>query len=400
MKKAIFLIISVLLFSCNRRNVFKIKKIELPQNGTEIVNAANKAGFEVFSKLADSSEESNIMFSPLSLNIPLTIVYNGANGNTKTEIGDFLAIGDYSLSDINNTYETIIEELIKVDSKTKMSIANSLWVNQNYSIKSDFKKTVSSKYFATVDNLDFSSPKSLNTINDWVSDNTHGKIKKILDNLSPSEFLVLVNALYFQSKWHYKFPKANTENLRFYLADSSYINVPTMQSESNNYKMATVNNCVIVELPYSQGNFVMDLIKPDYGANFENCIDVLNDWQNVVSNLTNAQVQVSLPKFEFKKTYDLIPLLKEKFPDAFGSSADFSNLSEYATYISKVIQKTYVKTDEDGTTAAAATGIGMGLTSDMETLINYDVPFIFIIREVTTGSVMFVGKVSDPRDME
>lgn len=396
MKKTL-LIVPLLLFACNRADVFKIDTIDLPQNGTEIVKSANNAGFVVFNELADSSENSNIMFSPLSLNIPLTMIYNGANADTKTQIADFLGISDYSVSDVNDTYETIMKKFPKVDRKTDLSIANSLWVNQNYSIKQDFKDVVSKKYKATVENMDFTDPKTVTTINDWVDKNTKGKITNILDNFKKEDLLVLINALYFHSEWHYKFPKENTKDYDFYLSDSTKIQVPTMFSEANKYKMATNNNCVIVEMPYSQGNYVMDLIKPDYGAYFDNCLEVLDDWDNVVSNLTEANIEISVPKFEFTKSYDLLDMLRTKFPDAFNKNADFSNLTEDSCYISKVIQKTYVKTDEEGTTAAAATLWGMEATAVEPVVINYDVPFIFIIREVTTGTIMFIGKVADPR---
>ncbi|MEA3451629.1 MAG: serpin family protein, partial [Bacteroidota bacterium] len=217
---------------------------------------------------------------------------------------------------------------------------------------------------------------------------------KIVDVLDMD--LLIVNTLYFKGQWHTKFEKDLTTDRDFYLSDSSKIQVPTMELEDT-IRFATAEKYIIVELPYSQGNFVMDLILPQNDNTTDSILDILPTLNSMTKELTIAQITIHLPKFEFYYSNNqLAGIIDNKMPLAFTDLADFSKMVTPGVFIDKVIQKTYIKTDEEGTEAVAATGFSFLPTSAIPTEINFDRPFIFIIREVSTNTVMFVGKVADP----
>jgi len=376
--------------------MLNVKKINLPANGTQIINGSNNLGFEIFKDIenAETDENTNIMYSPLSLNSVLLMAYNGATGSTADEIINILELNGINITDINNTYDTINSIFPIIDKEIILNIANSVWADNNYTIKSDFSSKVQKHYKAEVQNLDFSNSASLNTINNWIKDATNDKITKIVDNLDMN--LLLANVLYFKGKWHFEFDKNKTQDKDFYLPDSTKITVPTMEMEDT-IKFATAEKYYLVELPYAQGNFVMDLILPQNGNSTDSIINILPNFNQMIDDLTLAEITILLPKFEFYYQSDsLTNIMKRKIPTAFSLSANFSNMINVDSYLDKIIQKTYIKTDEEGTEAVAATGFSLMPTSLPPSYIIFDRPFIFIIREVSTNTIMFIGKVANP----
>lgn len=397
MKKNLFLILVIpIIFSCNKAKLLDVKNIDLPIQGKDIVEGANNYGFDVFKNIVDteSDQTKNIMFSPLSLNSVFSMLYNGAKGTTANEMQTALGLTKIELLNLNETYKVINVEFPKVNKDIELNIANSIWADNGLSFNSNFLTNMQDYYNAEIKNLDFSNANSLSTINDWVKTQTKGKIEKIVDDLD-FEF-ILINALYFKGQWHYKFDKSLTQNKDFYLADSSKISVPMMQFEDT-IRFATSEKYIIAELPYSDGNFVMDLILPQNDNTTDSIVNILPNFSEMIKDLTSAEIQIYLPRFEFKYQSDkLTDIVKAKMPTAFSPNADFSGMFDISAQLSKVIQKTYIKTDEEGTTAVAVTAV-TGITSaGPPSEINFNRPFIFIIREVSTNTVMFVGRVSNP----
>lgn len=395
-----FLLITILLFSCNKTKLLNVKTIDLPSQGKDIVEGANNYGFEVFKKIVDSESDQtkNIMYSPLSLNSVFSMLYNGAKGTTSNEMQTALGLDNVELLNLNETYKVINNEFPKVNKDIDLNIANSIWGDNSQSFNSDFSTKMQDYFKAEIQNLDFSDANSLSTINDWVKNQTKGKIEKIVNQLDFN--FILINALYFKGQWHYKFDKSLTQNKDFYLADSSKILAPMMQFKDT-IRFATSEKYIIAELPYSEGNFVMDLILPQNDNTTDSIISILQNFSDMAKDLTLAEIKIYLPRFEFKYQSDkLTDIIKEKMPTAFGSNADFSGMLNTSAQLSKVIQKTYIKTDEDGTTAVAVSSISGATSAEPPAEIHFNKPFIFIIREVSTNTVMFIGKVSNPNKSE
>lgn len=405
MYKKLFLILIVilpLLGSCQKnKGQIDPKKIELPTNGYRVVEANNTFGIDIFSKINTISPNQNLMFSPLSLHIAMSMAYNGTCKQTSVEIQNALKLNDISLEDINKCYKTIIKELVRVDKKVTFSVANSFWFDKNFSVQNEYKENLEENYYAEVQNIDFSSPSTVNTINNWCSEQTKGKIDKIIDKLSNNEVAALLNALYFNGKWYNKFDKNNTQNLDFNLSDKSKIKVPTMQQQ-NDFKAQVYETFTAVELPYGQGNFVIDLFLPAENKTIADVLDSLANFKNIFNSFVTCNVNIFLPKFEYKSDFDLISILKTLgINEAFGDNADFCKISNSQQIkISKVKQKTYIKLDEEGTEAAAVTHVGFELTAvqpNQYLEVHFDRPFLYLIREVTTNTILFIGTVANPQ---
>lgn len=397
--KLIYIIFAVLfLFACNK-NKFEVKNISLPTGGNQVVIASNAFGINTFSEiLKNTANDENIMFSPLSLHLALSMAINGAQNQTSTEMKNTMQLQNLTLQQINDCYKTLIEQLVSVDKKVTFTIANSMWYDLNFVVKSDFQTNLQNYYFAQVQGLNFSSVYAAKTVNDWVNDKTNGKIDKIVDSFNPDEVLELINALYFDGKWHYRFETSKTTDEDFHLADSTIVKVPTMQQKQV-FKMENTEKFTAVELPYGQGNFVIDLFLPTEGYTVTDVADSLKNFENIVKDLTDVELTIHLPKFEYKSTFGLNDLLTSMgMPTAFSDSADFGNISTEPIKITQVLQKTYIKLDEQGTQAAAVTSITFGMTSaPCEPVeIYFNKPFVYAIREVSTNTILFVGKIANP----
>ncbi len=394
---SIFIIVFLFSFSCNKRNEIDVKNIDLPEKGDKIVESVNTFGLNVFSEIVETENpETNIIISPLSLNIALSMVYNGADGQTSEEMKNVLEYQNLTIDEINDCYYLLIDQLQSVDRKVELSIANLLMIDENFYVSSDFFKTLHKKYYAEAENADFSDPETVDDINKWVDKQTKGKIEYIIKKFSANEVLAILNAIYFKGKWHYDFDKNNTSPQDFMLPDSSIIQVETMTQEKS-LKTGYSEYFTAVELPYSQGNFVMDLFIPNEGYSIDKVLDTLQNFNQIVNDFTEQEIQLYLPKFDFEYEINFNDLLKSMgMENAFTDSADFSKISEGLLFITRVLQKSYIKLDEKGTEAASITFIGMGKTAVPFNVVKFNRPFIYIIREVSTNTIIFAGRVSKP----
>ncbi len=393
-----FISLLILLFSCNRNNEIDVKNIELPEKGDKIVESVNTFGLNVFSEIVETENpETNIIISPLSLNIALSMVYNGADGQTSEEMKNVLEYQNLTIDEINDCYYLLIDQLQSVDRKVELSIANSLWIDNKLPVYAEFLNTLQKKYYAEAENIDFSDPETVGEINKWVKKQTNRKIKKIIND-TKGDKMALLNAIYFEGKWHFDFDKSNTSPQDFMLPDSSIIEVETMMQKKS-LKKGYSEYYKAVELPYGQGNFVMDLFVPNEGYSIANILDTLQNFNQIINDFTQQQVEVYLPKFELDYKITLNQVLKTiGMEKAFDQSANFNKISEKDLFISRVLQKSYIKVDEKGTEAASVTYVGLTETAlpDFST-VKFNRPFIYIIREVSTNTIIFTGRVSDPR---
>jgi serpin B len=286
-----------------------------------------------------------------------------------------------------------------VDPDVKLALANAVFYRQDFPFKAPYLEAMNKSFDAEISGLDFSVPSALETINGWASDNTNGKIPKVLNEINPMAVMFLMNALYFKGTWTYQFKPENTGDGTFYLEDGSGITVD-MMSEKIGVKSYYNTNYQAIELPYGSKNFAMIIILPDIslGQYLEEFGP--DDWEAITSTIDSAVVleekDIFLPKFKFEYEKKLNEQLKALgMTDAFIENiADLSGISDSQLYVDFVKQNTFIELNEEGTEAATVTTIGINYTSVNEFIVNK--PFIFAIRERTTNTLLFIGKVEKP----
>jgi len=400
------LIIAIFFSSCEKQNTepdLTPKVIELTTAATQAISSSNDFGIELFTKVA-LEEQTNLMLSPLSASTALTMLLNGCGGNTYSQLKTTLRYpAGQSIGDINSAYKSLVDQLLKADPKVKLALANAIFYRKGFVVKNPFLTTMGTDYKAEIEALDFTLPSALTTINKWASDNTNGKIPKVLDEISPQAVMFLMNALYFKGDWSYQFDKSQTSDRPFTPDNGQTSNVSTMNGEVG-AKVVYGNTYKAIEMPYGRTNFTMIVIVPDNDLKTFNGTFNGDLWNNITSGFDNKEefgkVIVFFPKFKFSYEKYLNDQLKSMgMLDAFDPYvADLSGISDAPIFVSFVKQNTFVEVDETGTEAAAVTTIGIELTSmpPQPTQFVIDKSFIFAIRERTTNTLMFIGQVIKP----
>jgi len=405
MKRIISLIyLTLVLFACSKTAIEpKVSDLTPTDKSAKIIAADNQFGFELFKKVnASLVEPKNTMISSLSVSLALAMVYNGAEGNTKSQMKDILHKANLTPDDINQSYKDLVASLISHDPKVELSISNAIYYRNTFNIKDNFITTNQNYYQAEVAPLDFTNTtETLNTVNDWVKTKTNGKIDKIIEQVKPEDVMYLLNAIYFNGEWTYRFDPSLTMDLPFTKEDKTVVPVPTMTIE-NPFNYYRDDNFKLLEMPYGSGKYSMLVFLPETGKTSDDVISMLNP-ENIngwLLKMTEQKKKVYLPKFEFKFDDSLVDELSALgMTDAFSvMQANFSGISDAAKlYISEVMHKTYIKVDEHGTEAAAISGITIGITAiGPDDSFRADHPFVFAIREKDTQAILFIGKVMNP----
>lgn len=378
-------------------------KIELRGSEAEMVKSDQQFAIDFFANVFNEEAaelDKNFMISPLSLSMALAMTWNGADGETKAVMQKVLKLDGYTDQEVNEYYEKLREALLKTDPSTKLAIANSIWTNKNIKIKDDFIRLNNEYFNSTVESVDFSDANSVKLMNKWAADNTNNLITHVLDKTNPNALMYLMNALYFKGIWTSEFNSRNTSSKPFYSEDGQTKNVDMMHQKSS-FNYNENQTMQIVELPYGNQAFSMIVLLPKEGNKLADVTQELqnsNSWGNLVSGLRSTQVDLYLPKFKTEYSRVLNDVLEKMgMGIAFEpGAADFSRMTDADAFISFVEQFTYINTDEVGTEAAAVTVVGIELTSyqpDRTATFNANRPFIYIIRENSTGSILFMGAV-------
>jgi serine protease inhibitor len=371
----------------------------------EVIDSANRFAFDLFKpNLTGSKGSENIMISPFSITSALSMTLNGAAGETFDAIKKTLGHEDKTLEQINKTYLKLMTEMVPVDSRVTLEIANSVWVEKRLTVKQPFITALQTWYKAEARSIDATDPDAVDIVNGWIADKTHDKIQNMLDNLDPNLAMLLINAIYFNGKWRYAFDKANTLDEPFYVTPASPKSVPMMHL-TENLKAVKYNNLTLAEIPYGQGNFTMLVVLPDENVSTKDVAEGLTPslWQQWIGMLDDNthKVDLSMPRFKYKYKRllndDLIGL---GMGIAFSDFADFSNISDQGIKITRVLHQSFIENNEEGTEAAAVTVVEFGATSVNPTpqvvTVTLDHPFLYFIRETSTGTILFMGRVSDP----
>lgn len=379
------------------------KEIALTAKSAQVIGNSNAFGIELFAKTV-AEENKNLMLSPLSASTALTMLLNGCGGNTYTQLKATLNYpDDMTISEVNEAYKSLVGQLLSADSKVKIVLANAIFYGKGFEVKPPFLSTMDTDFNAHIQGLDFGLPSALTTINGWASDNTFGKIPKVLNEISSDAVMFLMNALYFKGNWSYQFDKSLTQDSPFTLDSGNTVNVPTMQGEVGT-KIVHGTGYSAVEMPYGRTNFTMVVIVPNGTLASFNTGFTGDVWKSITSTI-DAHTEygttvVFLPKFKF--SYEKVlndQLTSMGMVDAFSSvAANLSGISDRSIYVSFVKQNTFVDVNEEGTEAAAVTTIGVyDMASPGPTVFRVDKPFVFTIRERTTNTLLFIGQVTDPR---
>ncbi|GAB5537151.1 MAG: serpin family protein [Rubricoccaceae bacterium] len=378
--------------------------ITLSSEAEAAVAQSNDFGVRLFDLTAADRDE-NLMLSPLSASVALTMLLNGSDGDTYTQIRDMLGYSpDQDLDAINAGYQSLRSQLLEADPQVQLALANAVFYRDTFgpSIQPTFLETMRTSFDARIDGLDFADQTaSLAEINGWASDNTNGKIPEVLDQLDPALVMLLMNALYFKGDWTTQFDEDDTQDLPFTLSDGSTPQVPTMTGHIE-ARYLERDGYTAVELPYGRRNFSMIVAVPD--ESLGDFVDELatGGWTDLTDGLgtddTWRTVIVSLPRFTFENDENLNEELQALgMTNAFTGRADLTRIANHLR-VDFVKQNTFVEVNEEGTEAAAVTTIGIELTSaPSHPIFRADRPFVFAIRERTTNTLLFIGQVTDPR---
>lgn len=380
------------------------RSIPFPDEAHQVITAQNQFGFRLFNLVNRADQtNSNKMISPLSIFMDLSMVYNGAAGQTRQAMKEALQLSNIDANMLNKTNQALLINLPGADPTVTIDMANSIWYKNNLDPLPSFLKVNQNYYQAEITGADFSAPQTVDRINNWVAKSTQQKITSILDHIEPSEVMFLLNAVYFNGKWTQSFDPAHTQKAAFHTAGQETKQVPFMYKESK-YNYGQNDSLQVIELPYGSGSFSMYVLLPDENNKADALIASLNttSFAQITSGMDSSKVRLYLPKWEADYAIDnLIPELTQMgMGIAFENNADFTRMyKSNQAQISQVVHKTYIKVDEEGTEAAAVTSTGMQTTAlrpDYPPVMNVNRPFVYIITEKNSGSILFLGEVNDP----
>jgi len=421
MKKALpFLLIAIMLFglvACTQpvssevlqSNKQRVTSPVVPQDELEtLVDGDSAFAFDLYQALRE--DDGNLFYSPYSISLALAMTYAGARGETEEQMANTLHF-ILPQNQLHSAFNSLDLELGRRGQDAKedgegfrLHIVNAIWGQKDFEFLSEFLDLLAENYGAGLRILDFmkAPEQSRITINEWVSDQTEERIKDLIPQGLINTFtrLVLTNAIYFNAAWQHPFEENATNDGLFHLLDGGEVTVPMMrQAESFGY--AEGDGYQVVELPYDGGELSMVILLPSLGQ-FELFEESINAQRvdDIMKNLNTREVALTMPKFESESSFNLKEMLTAMgMPVAFTDSADFSGMTGYRDLcIAEVVHKAFVSVDEAGTEAAAATAVVMRPTAmPVEPVeVTIDHPFIFLIRDIETGTILFVGRVVNP----
>jgi serpin B len=383
-----------------------------------VVKGNNQFALDLYGKLRE--EEGNLFFSPYSISTALALAFAGARGRTESQMADVLHFpvdinpnGDTStlVSDrrlFADTFGRIVADLNErgEEGGYELTIANALWLQEGYEFLDEFLELIKNNYDGQLNEVDFiaATEKTRKTINTWIEDKTNDKIKELIKPgvLDSMTRLVLTNAVYFKGNWARQFKEDKTKDAPFTLASGQKVDVPIM-NQTAEFNYLETEHFQALELPYVDEELSLIVLLPRDFNGLDELEKTLNaeNLSKWLSGLRKSEVVVSIPKFKTTSQFSLASVLKSMgMVDAFTDAADFSGMNGGRDLsISAVIHKAYVDINEEGTEAAAATAVTIRLTSMGPTptpVFRADHPFLFLIRDNLSGSILFIGRQMNP----
>jgi len=377
-----------------------------PADETKLATANNGFAFNLLKQLAHDQPAANIFISPYSAATVLQMVGNGAGGQTKAEMQQVLGTTGLSADAESAANHAIAQSLNGANTNVILTTANAIWYRAGAAVRPDFLARNRQFFGATVDALNFADPHCVDVINTWASDQTRGKIPRIVDDSitqSPPE-MFLANAVYFKGKWADPFQASDTHDRPFHLRGGGQKTIPMMtQSKTFTYRHGTGYQAV--RLPYEGDNLAMYVFLPETNSSPEKLLAILNGdkWQRVTKpGFAEKEGTLVLPKFKLEYSVELkAPLKALGMKTAFDQvAADFSGIAPQL-FISDALQKTFVEVKEEGTEAAAVTGfqlqtVGIHMPPPDPFRMIVDRPFLFLIEDRQTATILFMGVIFAP----
>ena len=380
--------------------------VAIPQ---ETADANNSFAVEFYRQVYSSKDHAgkNLFFSPTSMHVAFSALYEGAREDTATQMEDVFGFDPDTQARHDKTGR-LLASLNRDDPHATLDMANALWVAKQYGLYESYIDTLRNVYLAHVENVEFPG-EGVDKINQWASDNTNGKIKEVLkqNDVSHLTLAVITNAIYFKGTWLAQFPEDLTEEDDFWTGTDNVRADFMEMGEAAVFNYARSDGAQVLQLPYKGDRLSMLIILPDDRDGIKDLedslsADLVRKWQD---GLQETEIEISIPKFEMKTNYDLTdPLAGMGMPNAFSkAAANLTGVADITTlpgniYVSKAVQDAYVKVNEEGTEAAAVTTIVMAVESEPPPPPRFvaDHPFIFLIQDDESGAVLFMGKVMDP----
>jgi serpin B len=363
-----------------------------------VLEASNRFAFRLAGELLPVGPGENLFFSPLSASMALGMTLNGAGGATFDQMREVLGFEGLGQSAINEGYRDLIELLVGLDPSVRFEIGNSIWQELGFPVEPDFLDRVEDHFGAEVEEVDFGDASTLERINGWVDEATEGTIEQIFSALPVNVVMVLLNAIYFKGDWTVPFDEDFTSIGDFHRSDGSTVPTDLMMRDDTVAYVAT-ERFQAVDLPYGGGAFSMTVILPAEGVSPEELVQELDEdaWQGWLGGLFTTRVALTLPSFELEWEAKLNEALETLgMVDAFDPGrADFTRLTPGGgVWIDLVKQKAFVRVDEKGTEASAATAVV--IVQSAPPSVRVDRPFLFVVRERLSGTILFMGIVNDP----
>ena len=377
----------------------------------DIVKANNDLGMKMFSKLAAAEAGKNMMISPLSISIAMAMSTNGASGENLEEMKEVLGFGEMELGDVNEQFMHLIASLVAADKDLVLDIANSVWMREEFSldVKAAFTDVLKDFYDAEI----FAEGFTVENINAWVSEKTNGKIDEIVKEIGEDVVMYLINAIYFKAAWTTAFNEENTYEGTFTLSDGTESTADFMhfvETEDVPEFLAYSSDCgdkdgfAVIRIPYGRDVFAFYGIVPNYGneSNIDDFIAKIAEkgFDHYYSLITPmSDFPLELPKFKFEYEKSLVEIFKEfGMEKAFVEGGPFHNIADapHDPIISDIKHKTFIEVNESGTEAAAVTSVEYS-DGAMPGGFYANRPFVFVIRDDRTGSILFIGKVENPK---
>jgi len=367
------------------------------------VAAADTAfGLALLRQLNRAAPGRNVFFSPFGISDALTLALDGASGSTRYDMAAALGVGTMAPEQINRADGLLLSSLARADPRGDVSVANALWAGKGAGFSPSFADHGRRFYAAHVQALDFNAPGAADTINAWVKDSTRGKIDRLV---SPTDVVgataVLTNAVYFQGKWQTPFLKSATKPGPFTLEAGATKTLP-MMALTETLPYLDTPKFQAAALPYGNGRLSLYVFLPKTGHDLDGFVGSLNagTWEGWVAAMNPARVNLTLPRFKVDYTATLSPTLTALgMGSAFTPAADFTPMGLRGSFLSAVIHRAILEMDEEGTVAAAATGLTFGLggaAPPVTVIMRVDHPFFCAIRDNVTGAVLFAGLIRDP----
>ena len=409
LKAPVLLFGVVLLFACvpdGERSPLEPNLRTLQEHEIKTVNASSDFAVDLFHQLSKSNQV-NQFYSPYSIHVAVSMAMNGNEGEALEEYLDVLRFDGQTVEEANQGAKELTEFLLQVDPKVRMAIANAIWYRQDYQVKVPFRAMAEEYYNAEVAGIDVLNPTSVDIINGWIEQQTHGLIKDMLDKVPSDAVMYLVNAIYYKADWKYQFDQSKTTEEPFYISPEQSVPMDMMSvKEAATVRAFQGQGFQYLEIPYSTGQYSMGVLLPDRfdlsAVEEQFTYDNLQAWRN---HAQERSVILKMPKFRLKQKIenlkeDLVAMgLRIPFEyDPRNFTLLFDNPTDWLK-ISKVIHDAVIEVDEKGSEAAAATiveAVELTAMPPGPRVISLDRPFIFFIQEKHSGALLFMGKLGDP----